>query len=702
MVISEVPDGRSHPLGPTVLPGGTNVSLYAKDATGLEILLFDGPEAKSPSQVVSLDAGRHRTGHYWHAFLPVVGCGQVYGYRAHGPRMPEKGILFDPAKLLLDPYARAVVVPDGYDRKIASGPGDTTATAMRSVVTACPDYDWEGDRPPKHAWADTVIYEMHVGGFTKHPSSGVAAERRGTYAGVVDRIPYLEELGVTAVQLMPVFAFDAQDAPAGLTNYWGYSPVSFFAPHPAYAVAEDPCAVIDEFRDMVKALHQAGIEVILDVVYNHTAEYDESGPTFCFRGLANDTYYLTDEVSGSYLDFTGCGNTVRANHPVVQRMIVDSLRYWVEAMHVDGFRFDLASILSRDKRGNVLEDPPVLIRIDTDPVLASTKLIAEAWDAGGLEQVGRFVGDRWKELNGHFRDDVRRFLRGDGNTVLPLKRRLLASPDLYRHKKRGPEESINFVTCHDGFTLNDLVSYDAKHNEANAADAASGSDYNYSWNHGVEGPTDDPVIEALRNRQVRNYLAITLLSLGTPMLLMGDEVRRTQQGNNNAYCLDSELSYFDWRDLERHADVLRFTRRLIHLRLHLEPLDEGRDLSLEELLETSRIRWHGVHPDAPDLSQKSHSLAFSIHGSEDRRWRLYAIWNAWKEPLTFELPAPAPAPASTGTGTGTWLRLADTALPPPQDVCAPGEPTPWHGAAYRAEAHSVVLFASGVAPEEIP
>ncbi len=693
--MATVEHGESFPLGATVTPGGVNFSVYARDATGVEVVLFSDPDDEVPAAVVPFDPRTHHTGAYWHVFVGGLQAGTAYGYRVDGPWAPRLGLRFDREKLLLDPYARAVHAPPRYERRRLVGRGDTTAVAMRSIVTDCRGYDWEGDEHPRHPWRNTVIYEMHVAGFTRHPSSGVTEELRGTYRGAIERIPYLRDLGVTVVELLPVYAFDVQDAPPGLVNYWGYSPVSFFAPHSAYAAAKAPCGVLDEFRGMVKAFHRAGIEVVLDVVYNHTAEGKDDGPTFGFRGLANREYYLTDERTGRYLDFSGCGNTVRANHAVMQRMILDSLRYWVREMHVDGFRFDLASILSRDKRGAVLEDPPVLWRIDTDPVLAPAKLIAEAWDAGGLEQVGQFAGDHWKEWNGRFRDDVRRFVRGDEGTVTAFQSRIVASPDLYRHKGRGPEESINFVTCHDGFTMNDLVSYERKHNEANGLDAGSGSDANNSANHGAEGPTNDPAIEAVRNRQIKNLLAITLLSMGTPMLLMGDEMRRTQGGNNNAYCQDNEISWMDWRRLERYADVHRFVRRLIRIRLHVAPRSDRPDRTLAELLREGVVRWHGVELDKPDLEPWSHSIACTALGDGGPR-ALHALFNAYEKELTFHLP---PAPAGGGV---RWFRVVDTSLPSPSDVCEAGGAVPVGTRTYVAGGRSVVLLALAPSAEAIP
>jgi glycogen operon protein len=673
-------------LGATVHPNGVNFSVFSKNATRVDLLLFDDPDSERPARVIPLDPNGHRTYHYWHVFVPGLAPGQVYAYRAHGPCSPERGLRFDGEKVLLDPYGLAVAVPEAYDRKAASRTGDNAATAMKSVVADLPAYDWEGDRPLRRPFIRTVIYELHVRGFTRHPSSRVTPRKRGTYAGLIEKIPYLQDLGVTAVELLPVFQFDPQDAPEGRVNYWGYQPVSFFAPHHAYSSRKEPLGVLDEFRDMVKALHRAGIEVILDVVFNHTTEGGQDGPTLCHRGLANDFYYILETDKSRYADYTGCGNTLNANQPIVRRMIQDSLRHWAIQMHVDGFRFDLASILSRDGRGRPQPDPPVLWDIESDPLLAGTKLIAEAWDAAGLYQVGSFVGDSWQEWNGRFRDDVRRFLKGAAGSVSGLATRLLGSPDIYGHEGREAEQSINFVTCHDGFTLNDLVSYDRKHNEANGEDNRDGSDDNLSWNCGEEGPTDDPAIEALRNRQVKNFLALTMLAAGTPMLLMGDEVRRTQRGNNNAYCQDGETSWFDWSLLEKHADVHRFVKLLNAFRQDREIVTEQGVVSLIELLNRVRADWHGVALGRPDWSEGSHALAVTFR-SAGADFLVHAMFNAYWEPLTFELP---PVP---GEGHGGWRRAVDTALASPDDL------RPWRDAplveqaVYRVQPRSLVVLA---------
>ena len=678
--------GNCAPLGATVCHGGVNFSLFSRDAAGVELLLFDRPDDAKPGRVIGFDPASNRTYHYWHVFVPGLQPGQLYGYRAHGACDPAKGLRFDPTKILLDPYGRGVVVPKGYSRDAARREDDNTATAMKSVVVDPSAYDWEGDAPLKRPSSQTIVYEMQVRGFTRHFSSGVAENTRGTYAGLIEKIPYLQQLGITAVELLPVFQFDAQDCPPGKINYWGYAPVSFFAPHQAYSSRQDPLGPVDEFRDMVKALHRAGIEVILDVVFNHTAEGDHHGPTVSFRGLDNNTYYILEQDRARYANYTGTGNTLNANQPIVRRMIVDSLRYWVEEMHVDGFRFDLASILARDESGEVMANPPVLWDIESDPSLAGVKIIAEAWDAAGLYQVGSFVGDSWKEWNGRFRDDARSFFRGGNGSVARFADRLVGSPELYGHKQREPEQSVNFVTCHDGFTLNDLVSYDHKHNEENGENNRDGADDNRSWNCGVEGATDDPAVEKLRNRQVKNFLTVTLLSIGLPMILMGDEVRRTQWGNNNAYCHDDETNWFDWTLLAKHADVHRFVTLVNARRILRDLLGRGRQrMSLTQLIQQAHKAWHGVKLGQPDWGEQSHSVAFSVELKKERLL-FHMILNAYWEPLHFELPS------LCNTSDNSWRRWIDTALDSPLDI-APWQAAPSiPGGTYRAEAHSVVVL----------
>ena len=684
--------GQSFPLGATICPGGVNFSVFSRRATGVELLLFDNAAQAQPTRVIALDPRKHRTYHYWHVFVPGIGAGQLYAYRAFGPFDPECGLRFDPSKALLDPYGRAIVVPEAYSRRRAARYAEQDTIAMKSAVVDNTTYDWEGDRPLQRSFASTVIYEMHLAGFTRHPSSGVAAELRGTYAGMIEKISYLRDLGITAVELMPIFQFDAQDCPPGLVNYWGYSPLSFFAPHASYSSRKDALGPVDEFRDLVKALHRAGIEVILDVVYNHTAEGNAAGPTLCFRGLANEVYYILDGDRAQYANYSGTGNTLNANHAIVRRMILDSLRYWVAEMHVDGFRFDLAAILSRDESGRVLENPPALWDIESDPVLAGTKLIAEAWDAAGLYQLGSFIGDSWKEWNGRFRDDLRGFAKGDRGTVRMAVQRILGSPDIFGYREREPEQSINFVTCHDGFTLNDLVSYNDKHNEANGEGNRDGPNDNRSWNCGIEGPSEDAAVEGQRGRQVKNLLLAMLISIGVPMLLMGDEMRRTQRGNNNAYCQDNEISWLDWSLLDRHPDLHRFVRMGIAQRLRVKEWMQMRDEdsvgpSLNELLRRAAFDWHGIRLGQPDWGDDSHSIGCTVRPGPGRLpfW-LHLMFNAYWEALDFELPA-VPETAASG-----WQRWIDTARESPEDIVDPPTAPLVPGTQYRVMPRSAVVL----------
>jgi isoamylase len=673
--------GKSAPLGATVTSGGVNFSVYSRDATRIDLLFFDHEDDGHPSRVIQLDPATNRTYHYWHIFIPGIRPGQIYAYRAHGPFHPGRGMRFDADKVLLDPYGRAVAVPKNYSREGVQQTGDNATFAMKSVVADMSLYDWEGDAPLGRPCSQTIIYEMHVKGFTRHPNSGVSERGRGRYLGVIEKIPYLQDLGISAVEFLPVFQFDSQDAPNGKTNYWGYAPVSFFAPHQEFASGEDVLSSVNEFRDLVKSLHRAGIEVILDVVFNHTAEGNHLGPTLCFRGLANKAYYILEQDGACYANYTGTGNTLNANHPIVRRMIVDSLRYWVEEMHVDGFRFDLASVLARDSTGAVMSNPPVLWDIESDPVLAGTKIIAEAWDAAGLYQVGGFIGDSWKEWNGRFRDDVRSFFRGDNGSLRAFADRLVGSHELYGHEQREAEQSVNFVTCHDGFTLNDLVSYDHKHNEANGEEGRDGTNDNRSWNCGTEGPTADRAIESLRNRQVKNFLTTILLSLGVPMFAMGDEVRRTQHGNNNPYCQDNEISWFDWSLLEGRKDVYRFVKLLISRRLLRGP--GRRKVTLTELVSKGIKGWHGMKLNQPDWSDWSHSIAL-LAELPGQHLEVYFIFNAYWHALEFELPRTEKR--------HPWKRWIDTALESPDDIVEWQFAPEVSGYKYLVGARSVVVL----------
>lgn len=687
-------NGHPAPIGATVRSHGVNFSLYSRDATGVELLLFDREEDDRPSRVIAFDSVSNRTYHYWHIFVPHLRAGQLYGYRVHGAFDPDSGLRFDSSKVLLDPYGRGVAVPRSYSREVASTRGDDTAsTAMKSIVVDPDVYDWEGDTPLHLPSSQSIVYEMHVKGFTRHSSSGVPAEIAGTFRGISEKIPYLQDLGISAVELLPVFQFDRLDAPDDLVNYWGYAPISFFAPHQAYSSRPEGTGPVDEFRDMVKALHRARIEVILDVVFNHTAEDTKVGPTLCFRGIDNRAYYILERDRSEYANYSGTGNTLNANHPIVRRMIVDSLRYWVQKMHVDGFRFDLASILARDFNGEVLSNPPVLWDIESDPVLAGTKIIAEAWDAAGLYHVGSFVGDSWKEWNGRFRDDVRSFMRGDDGSVGRFADRLVGSHEIYRHEQREAEQSVNFVACHDGFTLNDLVSYNQKHNEANGEQNRDGSDDNRSWNCGVEGPTDDPEVERLRNRQIKNFFAATLMSLGLPMLLMGDEMRRTQHGNNNAYCYDNESNWLDWSLHAKHADVHRFVKLLIARRMLRGLAPEQARMTLSQLIGAGIKGWHGVKLNEPDWGEKSHSVALSAE-LPHQGMSVYLIFNSYSKALEFELPGPA------GATEVPWRRWIDTSLESPLDIVPWNQASPVSGYRYIAGPRSVVLLWQSISRDD--
>ena len=650
--------GQSFPLGATVQDGGVNFCIFTKNASAVELLLFDPEDHRYPSYTFWLNPRENKTFYYWHIFITHLKPGQLYGWRVYGPYAANKGYRFDGNKVLIDPYTRAVVM-DNYDRQAAIGPGDNCAKSIKSVVVGEGDYDWEGDKPLNRPFSKSIIYEMHVGGFTKHPSSGLPEELRGTYRGLIEKIPYLKKLGITAVELLPVQQFDPYDVPNDLSNYWGYSPIAFFAPHHAYASTSDPLAAINEFRDMIKALHRAGIEVILDVVFNHSGEGDETGPTLSFRGIENRAYYMLDKENSHYIyqNFAGTGNTMNANHSVVRRMIRDCLRYWVSEMHIDGFRFDLAAVLSRDEDGRPIENPPVLWEIESDPVLAPTKIIAEAWDVHQY-QVGSFVGDKWAEWNGKYRDDIRRFVKGDNGMATTMSNRITASPDLFQKLLRDPNRSINFITCHDGFTLNDLVSYNEKHNLANGEGNRDGHNGNLSWNCGVEGPTDDPGVEKMRQKQIRNFLALLMVSQGTPMLLMGDEVRHSQQGNNNAYCQDNEISWFNWGLVKKNQGLLRFVQMLNAFNLATEFCQEEWYWNAPGHLGGSSCVFHGIELDKPDFGYSSHTLAFTLKNPNYNK-RLHVMLNMYWGPLEFELPH---------SRQWKWKKVINTAAPSPEDI----------------------------------
>ena len=647
-----------------------NFSLFSEAATEVFLLLFDSADAAEPIQTIRFDPFENKTFHFWHVFVRGCGPGTFYAFRIDGPNDPGSGNRFNPNKVLISPFARAISRRI-WKRATAIDTSDNIATSLRGEIVDL-TYDWEGDTPLKRPMHESIIYELHVGGLTRSPSSGVA--RPGTFAGAIEKIPHLKALGVTAVELLPIFEFD------DTTNYWGYSTIGFFSAHSGYA------AHPNEFRDLVKALHKAGIEVILDVVFNHTDEGNEFGPTESFRGVDNSTFYLLDPNNkASYLNYSGCGNTFNANHPLPQKLIVDCLRYWVDEMHVDGFRFDEGSILARGEDGTPLVHPPVIWEIELDDGLADTKMIAEAWDAAGLYQVGHFPGDRWAEWNGRYRDEVRRFVKGDPGLTGVIADRIGGSADIYQARGQTPMNSINFVTVHDGFTMNDLVSYNDRHNDANGEANRDGISENDSWNCGVEGPTTDAAIDALRERQIKNFMTILLLSRGVPMLLFGDEVRRTQGGNNNAYNQDNGTSWFDWTLVNANAALLRFVQRMIAFRKRHPAL------SLPEFYtgaSTDRgipdIVWHGTRLNSPGFDdEEARALACTIAGvgaSPD----LHVMMNMFWEPLDFQLPP------------GSWRVVIDTNAASPNDIdaAAPAAATGTH----TSQPRSIVVLELQSAP----
>jgi isoamylase len=687
------------PLGTTVSRRGINFAVFSRHATACALVLFHAG-ADDPYVEFPLNAFANRTGQIWHIFVEGVDTDVQYGYRFDMHPNPAPQIhRFNPDHVLLDPYARAL----SHGSAWATYKPDKRPYRNSLIVEN--HFDWENDQPLNLPLVDSVIYEMHVRSFTRAASSGVT--HPGTFAGLVEKIPYLKKLGVTAVELLPVNEFEESDTDRvnpfngePLLNLWGYQPTAFFAPNAAYSSNPANDGPTIEFKRMVKALHQAGIEVILDMVFNHTAEGDEHGPTWSFRGIDNSTYYILEPGTGKYANYSGCGNTVNCNNPVVRDFIVDSLRYWVTEMHVDGFRFDLASVLGRGQDGSVLKNPPLLESLAYDPVLGNTKLIAEAWDAAGLYQVGSFPSwGRWAEWNGKYRDDIRKFVKGDAGMTSALATRLLGSPDLYLSSAREPYHSINFVTCHDGFTLNDLVSYDGKHNLANGENNTDGSNCSYSWNCGVEGHSSDPAIQQLRSQQQKNLAAILLFSHGVPMILGGDEIGRTQRGNNNAYCQDNEISWFDWHMADSNAGLLRFFQLMIAFRKRCSLL--RRDSFQLNGEGGFHITWHGVQRMKPDWSDCSRSIALQLTQlqpgppssadlggiemeSPGPRDDVHFIANAYNGDLEFELPQ---------IGEREWFRLVDTAQSSPNDIAEDGQEFPLLSQeSYTVKEHSVVIF----------
>jgi isoamylase len=661
--------GKPLPFGATFVPGGVNFSIYSSHATSCTLVLFDKGEPQPKAEIPFPD--EFRIGNVYAMTVFDLDYENIeYGYRMDGPFDPREGHWFDKSKILADPYARATGGRDVWG--VQPDWGDIYQHRSRLVFD---DFDWGGDKPLEIPIEDLVIYEMHVRGFTKHPTSGVKFP--GTFAGMRQKIDYLKELGVNCVELLPVYEFDEfeNSKPSPVTGetllqYWGYSTVNFFSPKAGYAATGKLGMQVDELKALVKELHRNGIEVFLDVVFNHTAEGNENGPYISFRGLDNKTYYMLTP-GGYYFNFSGTGNTLNCNNPVVRNMVLDCLRYWAAEYHIDGFRFDLAAILGRDPFGAPLPNPPLLETLAFDPVLAKCKLVAEAWDAGGLYQVGSFPAyGRWAEWNGKYRDAVRKFLKGEAGLVSEMAQRLQGSPDLYL--SRGPTASVNFITAHDGFTLMDMVSYNEKHNWANGENNNDGANDNESWNCGWEGLTDDPVINALRRRQIKNALIMLMVSQGVPMIVMGDEIGRTQQGNNNTYCQDNELNWMDWTLLESNADLFRFFKHMIAFR-HAHPVLRNRwHFSNRDYVGSgyADITWHGTKAWSADWSDSSRTIAFMLcgkhaHGGAKLDNYLYVAMNVHWDAHWFDLP---------GLPEGMqWHVAANTGAPSPDDIWKPGQ-----------------------------
>ena len=672
--------GRHLPPGPRPDAHGVNFSLFARHAQAAELRLYESATSREPFQVIALDPEVHRTFFFWHVYVEGLRPGVLYTWRIAGP-----GESLDGAPELLDPWARAV--SDAIWDRVAVAEGGATGRSLRAIVAA-PTERRAAPMPAAFDLSNAVIYEVHVGGFTRHPSAGV--RHPGTFDGLVEKIPYLKALGVTHVELLPVMAFDERDVPkpvraGGLTNYWGYSTYGFHAPHPRYCI--DPARAPQEFRACVRALHEAGIGVLLDVVFNHTAEGGADGPTIHFKAIAGDIFYHREpDDTRRFRDYTGCGNTVNCNHPLVASFISHSLEYWAREMGVDGFRFDLASVFARGEDGEVLANPPLPWNIELSPILVERPLIAEAWDAAGLYHVGAFPGMRWAEWNGRYRDVVRRFVRGEPGLIGELATRLAGSSDLYADGHRLPPNGINFVTCHDGFTLHDLVCYEVKHNEANGEGNRDGTDDNLSWNCGIEGDTGDPAIRALRCRQAKNFMAILLVSQGVPMIHAGDEVLRTQRGNNNAWCQDNEISWFDWRLVDANADMLRFVRELIALRKRHSSLRRKRFLTGRPVQGAGLpdVTWHGERLNEPPWRDpEARLLAFTLAGTGAAETPLHVILNMAAEQRAVALPMLAGR---------RWHRAVDTALPSPHDIEAPGAQACESRNRYLAQPRSVVVL----------
>jgi glycogen operon protein len=671
----DFPAGKAWPFGATWIESekAFNFALFSRHATRVTLLGYGGEDVVTPCFIFELGYPAHKSGNIWHCRIPIeaLNGATLYAYRIDGPHEPRQGHRFDAQKILLDPYAPEVFFPPGFSRRACELPGPTDGVAPLGVLLRPHGSHGLGDIAHLPHAPDPIIYELHVKGFTANPNSGVTPSRRGTFAGLTEKIPYLQELGVTVVELLPVHQFDPQEG-----SYWGYMTLNFFSPHRQYATGD----AFDEFRDMVDAFHAAGIEVWLDVVYNHTSEGDERGPTYSFCGIDNKSYYLLARDQRHYLNDTGCGNTLRTGHPAGRALVLESLRFWARKMGVDGFRFDLASIFSRSENGAMCAgDAPLIMEISYLARLLDVRLVAEAWDIGSYQLGRAFPGLDWTQWNGQFRDDIRAFVKGDPGRVGAAMQRLYGSDDLFPDKlyqTYRPHQSINFITAHDGFSLHDLVAYNHKHNEANGHGNTDGSDYNLSWNCGHEGEEDAPAdVLALRLRQARNFCALLLLAQGTPMIVAGDEFLHTLHGNNNPYNQDNLTSWLDWDRLEQNRDFFRFFKRMIAFRKAHPSI--GRPIYWRH-----DVSWYG--PDGPvDVGPESHCFAYCLHGASFGDDDLYVMINAHWEERAFEIQEGKPE---------EWMRVADTSLGSPDDISEPGSEPPLASSSYLVAARSVVIL----------
>lgn len=706
----KIHNGTPQPYGASLKKGGVNFSIFSRNGTAITLHLFSKEKDKTPYLSYTFDPQKNKTGDVWHVFIEGLKPNSLYLYTADGPFEPENGHRFNNKTYLLDPYTKATTntslfnsVPYGYSPPQTQEELNNAIPLSADMFPKCvviddEEFDWQGDTPLNYPLRNTVLYETHLKGFTQSSSSNV--KKRGSYKGLVEKIPYLKELGITSIELLPIHDFDEYENTntnpkngKRLTNYWGYSTISFFAPKTTYASNRNPGKAVNEFKEMVREMHKNGIEIILDIVFNHTAEGNERGQTINFKGLDNSIYYILEENNKQYYkNYSGCGNTVNCNHPVVRTFIIDCLKYWVCEMHVDGFRFDLGSILGRDQNGNLMENPPMLERIAEEPVLRNTKIIAEAWDAGGAYQVGNFPGGRWAEWNDRFRDDFRHFWRGDEGFINKIATRLSGSSDLYLRDGRKPFHSINYLTSHDGFTLNDLVSYEKKQNEENGEDNRDGNDNNVSANYGFEGKSTHKEIERIRNKQIKNFMLSLFLSQGTPMLLAGDEFRNTQDGNNNSYCQDNEISWINWNLKETYSDIFEFIKKTIAFRQKHPAFSRpeffiGQDSSNNNMLD---ISWYNQYGTEIDWTQQNSILACQIDGSKEEILHtyddndFYIILNASKEDI----------PVTVHSVEGTqWFRAIDSGLGTPNDFLDEGkELSIKKNEKYLVKANSIVVL----------